>query len=377
MRRTSLLFLIAACGDNHTATTAPMPDATTPVADATPDALMIPVGLTLRDDTYAIDVTADGTTAVFERVALSGATIVFYDTVLGVASDRTTLPDPSVDLATGVSNDLRISAEYDNPVVGGIWSDAASAWLTLPSPHATGCDVFSGGAFDISGDGKTATGLLYNGCATEAFRWTDTGGAGTMTPLEVLGTPSNNAAKSDRGSVISRDGRIIAGFAANGGADRTPAMWDANNHGSLLDPTNVDLPGEVLAIDADGGVLAGTLGNQAFVWTAAAGFVMLPAFDGADPGASSFANATSADGSTIFGEIGDGFSLTPPTAVIWKRTGTSYTVTTLADVCTAAGISVPAGFGFTNIMGASADGRSLVGTAASDTVFDTFVLQLP
>ena len=376
MRRFALLFFVAACGDNHPVTTTQLPDAAPPAVDATPDALSIPVGLTLRDDTYAIDVTADGTTAVFERVDVSSATIVFYDTVRGVASDRTTLPDPSVDLATGVSNDLRISAEYANPVVGGIWSDATSAWLTLPSPHATGCDVFNGGAFDISGDGKTATGLLYNGCATEAFRWTDTGGAGTMTPLELLGTPTA-AAKSNRGSVISRDGRIIAGFAANGGADRTPAMWDANNHGALLDPTNIETPGEVLAIDADGGVLAGTLGNQAFAWTAAGGFVMLPVFDGADPAASSFANATSADGTLIFGEIGDGFSLTSPTAVIWKRTGTSYTVATLADICTAAGVSVPTGFSFTNIMGASADGKSIVGTAASDTEFKTFALRLP
>jgi len=373
-----MLFLVAACGDNHTAAQAP--DAmTSPMTDAsaTPDALSIPVGLTLRDDTYAIDVTADGTTAVFERVDTSTATIVFYDTVRGVASDRTTLPDPAVDLATGVSNDLRVTAEYDNPVGSGIWSDATSAWLTLPNPHATGCDVFHGGAFDISGDGKTATGLLYNGCSTEAFRWTDTGGAGTTTPLELLGAPTNGSAKSDRGSVISRDGNVIAGFAAHGEADRTPAMWDANDHGTLLDPTNTQTPGEVLAIDADGGVLAGTLGNQAFAWTVADGFITLPMFDGADPAASSFANATSADGALIFGEIGDGFSLTPPTAVIWKRSGATYTVTTLADICTAAGISVPTGFGFTNIVGASADGHSIVGTAASDTEFKTFVLRLP
>ena len=354
-----------------------MPDATTPAVDASPpDAISIPVGLTLRDDTYAIDVTADGTTAVFERVDVSSATVVFYDTVLGVASDRTTLPDPAVDLATGVSNDLRISAEYANPVVGGIWSDATSAWLTLPSPHATGCDVFYGGAFDISGDGKTATGLLYNGCATEAFRWTDTGGAGTMTPLEVLGTPTATA-KSDRGK------RNLAGrsdhrrlrrerrrrpHARDVGREQPRHTSPSDRHGH---------PGEILAIDADGGVLGGTLGNQAFVWTAADGVVMLPVFDGADPAASSFVNATSADGATLFGEIGDGFSLTPPTAVIWKRTGTSYTVATLVDVCAAASVTVPTGFGFTNIVGASADGRSIVGTAASDTEFKTFSLRLP
>jgi hypothetical protein len=370
-----LLCFVAACGDNRAATR--QPDAFTQAADAPADALSFPIGLTLRDDTYAIDVTADGTTAVFERVDTSSATIVFYDTLRGVASDRTTLADPSVDLATGVSNDLRVTAEYDNPVLGAVWSDATNAWLTLPNPHATGCDVFRGGAFDISGDGKAVTGLLYNGCATEAFRWTDTGGSGTTTPLPVLGTPVNGAAKSNRGSVISRDGKVIAGFAANGNADRTPAMWDASNHGSLLDPTNTDTPGEVLAIDADGSVLAGTLGNQAFVWTAADHVVMLPVFDGADPAASSFANATSADGTLIFGEIGDGFSLTPPTAVIWKRAGTAYTVTTLADACTAAQITVPAGFTLTNIMGASADGHVLVGTAASDTQSKTFLLHLP
>src|SRR3978361_1378802 len=120
MRRIALLLYVA-CGDNPPPRTTQLPDATTPAVDAsTPDAISIPVGLTLRDDTYAIDVTADGTTAVFERVDASSATVVFYDTVLGVASDRTTLPDPAVDLATGVSNDLRISAEYAHQGGGGI-----------------------------------------------------------------------------------------------------------------------------------------------------------------------------------------------------------------------------------------------------------------
>lgn len=375
MRRLCLLTLLAACGDNLA-----KPDAHEPPPDdaaGSDAAVTAQVGITLRDDTYAIDVTADGSTAVFERVEGVTATVVFLDTITGAASDRTTLPDASVDLATGVSNDLRISAEYDNPVGGGIYTDAAGTWLDIPTPFATGCDVFTGGAFDISGDGKVATGLLNNGCETHAFRWEDTGGDGTTTPLELLGTPMFGS-KSNRGSVVSRDGKVIAGFAATGDADRTPAMWDEDGNGTFLDPTNTSTPGEVLSTNADGSILGGTLGNQAFVWTSAGGIVLLPVFDGADPSTSGFVNATSGDGTQLFGEVGDDFGLTPATAVVWTLSGASYEAKTLADVVAAAGITVPAGFHLTNITGASADGTVIVGTAADDNFhFKTFVLRLP
>ena len=244
---------VIGCGDNeHPGTDAP------PTPDAAPDAPAAAPGIVMLDYTFAVDVTTDGRTALFEN--LTGvATVVLYDTVTNIGRDVTTLTDPSVDLATGLSDTLAISAEYGNPVESGVWSETTD-WVTFPPTYAQGCDVFHGGTFDINRDGTVTTGILWHGCATEAFR----ASGGTVTALQVLGTPTGGALKSNRGTVVSDDGKVIGGFAANGTADRTPAKWDAAGTGVLLDPTNTENPGEVLSISADGSVLAGVLLDEGF-----------------------------------------------------------------------------------------------------------------
>jgi uncharacterized membrane protein len=95
-------------------------------------------------------------------------------------------------------------------------------------------------------------------------------------------TPDNN-----RATVISADGMVAAGFAFNGAADRSPAVWNPDGTGFLLDPTDRMLPGEVTAISADGAIVAGTWarpmgGSDGFVWSRAGGVVRVSPTENAD-----------------------------------------------------------------------------------------------
>jgi hypothetical protein len=259
----SFALILGACGDN-----AAKPDTG---ADAShPDAPPPPPGITFLDYTFPVDVTPDGRTALFENIGASGATVVLYDTVTNQGAEETTVGDPSKNEVTGISQNSVVSAGYSadadatTPVESAFW-DKTRGWTVADPTYSPGCDGFHGGAFDISADGKVTTGLLWHGCSTEAFRWTDTGGKGTMTMLQVIGNgqdidgPSpdgpNPPVKSNRGTVISDNGKVIAGFAANNDLDRTPALWREDGTGVLLAPNLAspnDAPGEVTAINADG-----------------------------------------------------------------------------------------------------------------------------
>jgi hypothetical protein len=239
------------------------------------------------------------------------------------------------------------------------------------------------GAFDISADGKVTTGLLWHGCAPEAFRWTDTGGTGTMTPLQIIGNGIGGTT-SDRGTVISKDGKVIAGFAANNDLDRTPAMWNEAGTGTLLAPnlTNpTDPPGEVTAINGDGSILAGELGFDVFVWTQATGIVTAPRPTTLDPSDNIYANAMTADGHYVFGGVAPGgdLSLTMPYAYVLTLAKGHRPIT---DIVKATGITVPDGWTLQNVNGVSSDGTVIVGTAYTQdpntgiTTMKTFVLRV-
>ncbi len=141
----------------------------------------------------------------------------------------------------------------------------------------------------------------------------------------------------------------------------------------LLDPTG-EAPSEVLSIDADGSTLAGIAGQDGFVWTQAAGMAPLVRFDSALPTDPVYPNAMTADGAIIFGGVGDAFFGTP-VAFVWTQ---AAGMRPLVDVATAAGVTVPAGTILNSVLGASADGTVLVGTATdAGGNAKTFALVLP
>lgn len=363
----AMLALVSGCGDGA----APAePDAAPPIDAAAPPAFA------LFDYPLAIDVSPDGSRAVFQDFAGGVATVVVHDTATGVSTTVAELGDPARTLATGVAATGRISAMRNEPLEAALWSPTGS-WLDLGSPFAAGCgDAEVSGAFDVSADGHVAVGLAWDGCVAKGFRWSDASGAGAFAPLAVLGQSAAGpgTAPTNRATVVSDDGRVAAGFAENGPIDRSPAVWQPDGTGELLDPTNVDAPGEVLAIDGTGTALAGQRGNDGFVWTRAAGFVAIPRLPAALPSDPVYPNAMTADGTRVFGGIGNAF-FTTPLAFVWSATAGTRDLTELA---TASGVALPTGTILTSVLGASADGTVLIGTAM-DAAFapKTFVLRLP
>ncbi|MCW5801374.1 MAG: hypothetical protein KIT31_03110 [Deltaproteobacteria bacterium] len=344
LRPAVLLPFLICCGDDRR-----------DVVDAPP--APPPPGLALLDFDLAIDVTPDGRTAVFEKLTAEAAFVHLYDTVTGESAIAASVGDPSRNVATGVSATKRISALHGEPVQAGVWG-ADTDWVDLGSPHAAGCGAEEvSGAFDISADGRVVVGLAWKGCTPDAFRWTD----GTFTTLEVLGTGAEGSPNppANRATVVSDDGRVAAGFAQLGPIDRSAAVWDAQGRGTLLDPTNLDAPSEVLAIDGTGTVAAGIVGFDAFVWSAATGMVPIPRLDIALPSDPMFPNAITADGRVVFGGIGSEF-FSIPIAFAWSS---AHGTRALADVAAAGGVTVPEGVLLTTVLAASADGTLLIGKA--------------
>jgi probable HAF family extracellular repeat protein len=335
-----------------------------------------PPGVALLDYHLAIDVTPDGTLAVFERLTSTEAVAYFYDTVTGLSTEAAVIGDPSRHLATAISATRRLTAFRQMPVQAGVWTQGGG-WLDLGSPHAAGCgpDELSG-AWDVSADGRVVVGMAWDGCSPDAFLWTDANGAGTFTMLERLGSPAPGSASlpSNRATVVSDNGAVAAGFAQNGPIDRSPAVWNADGTGFLLDPDEVDAPGEVLSISADGATLAGIQAFEGFVWTSETGMVPLPRLDTSLPSDPVYPNAIADNGRLVLGGIGDAF-FSIPTAFVWTaEEGTRA----LTDLAAAAGVDLPDGTVLCNVLAASSDGTVLIGTAF-DAGFNpkTFVLRLP
>ncbi len=328
-----------------------------------------PADLRLYDPVLAIDVAPSGHTVALDAIDGTESRLVLVDVASGEAEDVAVVGDPSRTVATGISDDRRVTALHGEPVEAGVWADGV--WQDLGSPHDAGCGTDVAGAWDISADGEVVVGLAWNGCDADAFRWTEADG---FTSLELLGeAPPDFGPPTNRATVISDDGQVVAGFAEEPMRDRAPSAWGPDGTGWMLTETS-DLPGEVLSIDADGSVMAGILGADGFVWTEAGGLVTLPRTELALPSDPMFPNTMTGDGAAIFGAVGDAF-FGVPVAFVWtEATGTRV----LADVAAEAGVEIPEGVSLQNVLGVSADGTVLAGTAVdADLALRTFVMRVP
>ncbi|MHC5026367.1 MAG: hypothetical protein ACYTGR_06355 [Planctomycetota bacterium] len=189
----------------------------------------------------ALDMTPDGRYIVGSLNAAGGAYL--YDRVAG---EMIPLP-PGATGAVAVSDDAStvvgwITDTKTGAQAAGLWRTGMSTWMNLGL-----VDVCGSGSSpsEISGDGTTVVGLVWEGCDARGFRWTEEAG------LQML---ENLANGGNRATVVSADGSVIAGF-AQGAASRTPATWDATTAGVLLDPPNGDVSGEVIGISDDGSTL--------------------------------------------------------------------------------------------------------------------------
>ena len=238
----------------------------------------------------------------------------------------------------------------------------------MPPYFSAGCEpIFLGGAWDISADGHTWVGMDWNGCTTQAMRWSDAGGTIVTTPLELIGSsyPDSPNPPSNRASAISDDGQWVAGWAQTEVADRRPAIWGPDGLGTFLTSgLTEDCPGEVLSLSTDGSVAGGVWCQQGFYWTAAGGTVILEGI--------TYVNAIAANGNLLFGGGETG-------AAVHVTTGSAAgTTRLLQDVAVAAGVEIPNGYVMTNVLAASTDGTIVLGQGftKSNKAY-SFVLKLP
>ena len=325
-----------------------------------------------------VDLTPDGSVALLTDLASANGDVYLYRVATGTLDLVTQAGSPLRDFVTGISATERVSALHDDPVQAGLWT-AAGGWLDLGSTFPMGCGMDISGAWDVSADGSVTVGVLWNGCAVEALRWSDASGTGVFTPMQVLGMPNigTTLPPDNRATVVSDDGAIAAGFAETELVDRWPALWDASGRGFLLDSGGLfpdDAPGEVLSISADGSFAAGIWNLDGFVWSAATGVIdigRLPAFLPFEP---TFPNAVAADGALVFGGCGNGF-FSIPAAFVWTAGGG---MRSLEELAAANGVQIPSGLVLTNVLAASNDGEIVLGQGF-DASFNTvsFVLRLP
>lgn len=347
--------------------------------------------LSLLDFESAVALTPDGRTALVWTLA--DGTFGFYDTQSGAFQVKDTVGSPQRCMPTALSASGRVAALHGEPVQAGLWTEAGG-WVDLGSLFDTGCVTSAdppvledrSGAWDLSDDGHVAVGLAWDGCqSTRAFRWTDAGGTGVFTPLDVLGKVmdgSGQPAPWNRATVVSGDGKVAAGFAQNGPVDRSPAVWNEDGTGFLLDPADEDAPGEVKAINGDGSLVAGDWAGSGFVWTPAGGIVKFKASD--SPFDTVLVNAMTGDGTRLLGTVvmyDPELLQSTQRAFVWTS---ASGVRWLDEAAAEAGVVVPAGVTLANVLSVSADGTVVLGTAlvAPDDPLafpaqKSFVLRLP
>lgn len=325
-----------------------------------------------------VDLTPDGSIALMQQYNQNGD-FYFYHTDTGDLEFKGSVGDASRDEALAISADGAVAGIHGVPTQAGIWTPRGG-WTDLPSVFTNGCGDEVASAWDITANGRTVVGMAWDECGVQAFKW-DATGSGIMTLLQRLGEsfPGNTLAPSNRATVVSDDGSVIAGWAQTAQVDRYPAVWRPDGTGFLLDGGGIatsDTPGEVMATSGDGKFLAGYWGENAFYWTQAGGVVSIGRLPPADEfdfhGA--IANAISDDGKLIFGVSGQPF-FGSANAFVWTQ---GAGMKKLADVITAAGLTIPEGTTLTNVIASSTDGTVILGQATkADFNIVSFVVHLP
>jgi len=159
---------------------------------------------------------------------------------------------------------------------------------------------FPGGSFEssaqsVSADGAVVTGYSNAESGSQAFMWTENTG------MVSLGNLPDNSFKASWANSISADGKVIVGYGdpvGDGWNSYKGFIWTATNGMSLTG--SLDGAGRSMAFDvsADGSVVVGDGGQQAFRWQQSEGITGLGTLPGKP---NSRAVAVSADGMVATG----------------------------------------------------------------------------
>jgi probable HAF family extracellular repeat protein len=292
----------------------------------------------------------------------------------------------SISQTAAVSRDGRtiVGTANDSSGVGyaAIWQSGLQ-WMTLPPPaNWTSSDGKATVGYKVSQDGSVVSGLSYvKPNLIGAFRYDAKTGASTF-----LGTLTGGRS---RGSVVSGDGAVVAGWDDLTGTGTGTGFWYGavwwQGLERLLHPFNGI--GQVEGINLDGSFMVGRGSpgaiTHAYRYKAADNSVLdlgvLPQSDsGLGIGPPEFTDyslalAVSDDGNVVVGYSG----YQPPTvAFIWTP-GTK--MVKLSDYLTNKGISGFQGWDLINANSISPDGKIIAGTGINNNAgrLEGFVVMLP
>ncbi len=357
--------LLAAC--------TPHDDTDTDTDAETDTAIEVTPSLSFVDVFQPVDLTPDGHLALLQQVNATGD-FYFYDTESKSLDLMGQVGDASVAAVTGLSADGAVTGFYESGTIqAGVWTQAGG-WETLAnSTFATGCDANVSSGWDITADGATVVGMLWDTCRVAAGRWDTASGDGTMLARLGVGmdaeTPGDN-----RATAVADDGSLIGGWASTALTGRYPALWHADGTGFLVEGLPADQFGEVMGISPDGTMATGYAGDSAFTWTEASGAVDIGKLPSETDFAPAIGNAIAADNQLVFGVSGQPF-FGSPQAFVWTA---GDNMRPLADVVVQAGLTLPEGYVLTNVLAASVDGTVVLGQAQdADFAMWSFVLVLP
>jgi hypothetical protein len=318
----------------------------------------------------AVDISADGRVVATWDAYSDNGDVYIYNTETE-ALDYVTSTGSFLHQLRGMSADgQHLIGTHGDPMQAGIFHLAKGTWADLGSPYGEGCDGAISSGWELNADGSVAVGLVYNTCSTTyGYQWSAYNG---FTVMQYLGQGYNRA------TVVSDDGSILAGF-AQGLYNRTPAIWNADGTGQLIDPTE-ELVGEFQAMSPDGSVLAGqhappdAFNQQQMYYTAEEGIVDIGLLPNSTEFDSGFVYGVCADGELIIGSSGDPF---------WGvQYATAYTkdggIRKLQDIVEENGLTLPEGHHMSHGGRCSNDGTRIIGSITTDMFeLKTFVLTLP
>lgn len=329
--------------------------------------------LTLINVFQPVDITPDGSIALLQQLNTTGE-FYFYRPANGSLELMGDVGDGQYGQVNALSSDGRVIGRFfTDSIRAGTWT-RNTGWQVLPnSEFPAGCDYDVSSAWDITANGGTAVGMLWDACRVAAGRWNALNGNGEM--LQRLGANWEPEMPADnRATKVADNGNLIGGWASTAMTGRAPALWRPDGTGFLIEGLAPDVFGEVMAISPDGTMAAGYIGGDAFYWTEAGGVVNIGYLPSETDEAGAIANAIAAGNRLIFGVSGQPFFGTPR-AFVWTQ---AAGIRPLADVVAAAGVTIPEGVTLTNVMAASADGTVVLGQA-TDAGFNiqSFILRLP
>lgn len=196
---------------------------------------------------------------------------------------------------------------------GGDWQDLGSV------PGAVNCDANLSSGWDLSGDGRTAVGLVWLAqlCRAHGGSWDLVNGG----PANDLGSLVDD--RSTRANAVNFDGSIIVGWQDDEVGQRQGAKWVDGVESPILTGAGEHV-GEVQFVNADGTVM---LGNNlpygtanSWIWTAKRGF---SAIEAPTTLHTPFAIDASDDGSVVVGVTRDRQG--NPRGFIWSANGSKFT----------------------------------------------------